>query len=436
MKRYASPRGTLQFILVAIILMILVDGFILGGFNRGVKDLPLPQPPDYSFTAVQQGGSRVPQTPLSSPRWAAGDLSSQFLMDLPHSIPLPAQDSEHDFLIEEEPPPVVQEPVQKKTPVQPSPPAYRYSAKNSNPGKPAKLVIIIDDLGMDRKRSGQVIEIKAPLTLAFLPYAENLKEITERAKEGGHELLIHMPMEPLNAGIDPGPIALLDGMAPEAFDAALEKAFLSFDGYIGINNHMGSKLTREPESMERVMRALKRRGLAFVDSKTIHDSVAGDMARRYGLDYAERDVFLDHQDTEVFVAQALAKLERVALEKGSAIAIGHPKDSTITVLNRWLPTLKERGFEVVPVSEVLNRPLQEEGEQAGLSLKPLALDAQPLPRQQAEKQAERHAVNDTGAARSLAISPEMLLLREPFGPPSADASRSSGAATYDDLSVQ
>jgi hypothetical protein len=176
---------------------------------------------------------------------------------------------------------------------------------------------------------------------------------------------------------------------------------------------------------------LKKRGLGFVDSKTIHDSVAGDMARRYGLDYAERDVFLDHQDNEVFVENALAKLERVALEKGSAIAIGHPKDSTIAVLNRWLPTLKERGFEVVSVSEVLNRPVRQSstGETApGRLQEALAPVAGPPVRHIAEE-AERHAVNDTGAARSLSVSPEMLLMREPFLP-------SGQAPTYDDLSVQ
>lgn len=407
MKRYANPRGTLQFIIVAIILMILVDGFILGGFNRGVRDLPLPQPPDYSFTNTQGDDVPIAAPPpraSSSPRWTAEGLSSRFLTDLPHSVPLSMQDSKHNLLMEEESPAAAQAPVQKKATVRADPPAYRYKATNPNPGEPAKLVIIIDDLGMDRKRSAQIVDIKAPLTLAFLPYAPDLKEMTARAKKGGHELLIHMPMEPLNADIDPGPIALLEGMAPAAFDEALEKAFRSFDGYIGINNHMGSRLTRDSEAMARVMHALKKRGLAFVDSKTIHDSVAGDMARRYGLDYAERDVFLDHQDTEIFVAEALAKLERVALQKGFAIAIGHPKDSTITVLNRWLPTLKERGFEVVPVSKVMNRPApQAEG-------------------------GERHAVNGTGVVRSSTISPEMLLMREPFSPP--------GQATYDDLSAQ
>lgn len=220
-------------------------------------------------------------------------------------------------------------------------------------GGGAKIVIIIDDLGMDKQRTQAIVDINGPLTLAYLPYAHGLKDSTDQAKAKGHELIIHMPMEPMNGDINPGRIALLDNMSADELREQLNSAFGSFDGYIGINNHMGSRITQNRAAMEVVMAVLAEKGLAFVDSKTISTSVAADTARQYGLDMAERDVFIDHVESDNFVAEAFLKLERIAKTQGYAIGIGHPKDVTIRGLKAWLPTLRDRGFVLAPVSAVL-----------------------------------------------------------------------------------
>jgi hypothetical protein len=66
-------------------------------------------------------------------------------------------------------------------------------------------------------------------------------------------------------------------------------------------------------------------------------------------------VFLDHEDNEAFVRQALEHAEEIAERKGVAIVIGHPKDATIKVLKEWLPTLEKKNLVVAPVSAVLRR---------------------------------------------------------------------------------
>lgn len=218
-----------------------------------------------------------------------------------------------------------------------------------------KIVIIIDDMGVNRKLSEETVDISAPLTLAFLPYAEGLKSITEDALYKGHELMIHMPMEPIKDGLDLGHISIRNTMSPEEIDKSLDDAFKSFNGYVGINNHMGSLVTQNQDIMNQVMNKLAERNLLFVDSKTISTSVAGDTAARHGLSYAERDVFLDHHETDAFVKESLEKLEAVAKRKGYAIAIGHPKRATIDGLKNWIPTLKEKGFEIVPISAVVQK---------------------------------------------------------------------------------
>lgn len=218
-----------------------------------------------------------------------------------------------------------------------------------------KIVIIIDDMGVSRKLSEEVINLPGPLTLAFLPYADNLPDITKRAKDLGHELMIHMPMEPMNGDLDVGSIALLDDMSEQEIADNLEKAFQSFEGYVGINNHMGSRVTQNQKIMDQVMDTLHKRDLLFVDSITIGSSVAADTAARHGLKYAERDVFLDHHEDDAFVTQSLKRLEEISKKRGYAIAIGHPKKLTIKNLKVWLPKIKEKGFEIVPITHVVRK---------------------------------------------------------------------------------
>ncbi len=228
-----------------------------------------------------------------------------------------------------------------------------FSERPLAPKLKGKIVIIIDDMGIAQKLSYEALALPGPLTLSFLPYAQSLKKMTRKAQKNGHELMIHMPMEPVNPKLDVGAIALLDNMEEAEIRHALTQAFKSFDGYVGINNHMGSKVTQNTKIMNIVMETLSQKDLLFVDSKTINTSVAADVASRHGLNYAQRDVFLDHYETDEFVRQSLRRVEEVAHKKGYAIAIGHPKAITIKGLKEWIPTLKEKGFEIVPISAVV-----------------------------------------------------------------------------------
>jgi polysaccharide deacetylase 2 family uncharacterized protein YibQ len=222
----------------------------------------------------------------------------------------------------------------------------------------AKIAIIIDDMGMDRTRSFQAIELPAPITLSFLPYAPGLADITAKAKAKGHELLLHMPMQPINPNINSGPMTIRSDMSEDQIELAMRQALSSFPDFVGVNNHMGSLATQDMDAMRTVMRELKNRGLFFIDSKTVDSSVAAEAAIAVGVAALSRDVFLDHQDTPAFVQSALLNVEHVAARKGHAIAIGHPKDATLEALAAWLPGLKARGFDVVPVS-VLLAPREE-----------------------------------------------------------------------------
>ena len=221
-------------------------------------------------------------------------------------------------------------------------------------GRPL-IAIIIDDMGVERANADRVVALPGPLTLSFMTYAEDVAKQAGQARRHGHELMVHVPMEPLDGELDPGPQALLDRLPADELLRRLRWDLSRFDGYVGINNHMGSRFTQSRDGMRLVLQEVKARGLLFIDSRTIADSVGGKLAAELGVPHADRDVFLDNEQEAAAVEQQLARTEEVARRRGYAIAIGHPHDATIAALARWLPTLERRGFVLVPVSAIVRR---------------------------------------------------------------------------------
>jgi uncharacterized protein len=217
------------------------------------------------------------------------------------------------------------------------------------------IVLIIDDMGLDRKRSTRALQLPGPLVMAFLPYADDLQAQADRARARGHETIVHMPMQPQGRE-NPGPDALMVGLSEAEIRRRLDANLAAFSGFIGINNHMGSHFTADARGMDRVMQVLAARNLAFLDSRTTPKSQGRIMALRHGVPVAERDVFLDHDPRPAAVAAALRDLEAIARRKGVAIGIGHPHDVTLDALAAWLPGLAQRGYVLVPLSAVLSRP--------------------------------------------------------------------------------
>ena len=216
------------------------------------------------------------------------------------------------------------------------------------------IAVVIDDLGLRRQATRNAIALPGPLSLAFLAYAEDLGGQTASAQAAGHELLLHQPMEPEGAQ-DPGPDALLTSLSGRENVARLTAALDRLPQIVGINNHMGSRFTASPAALEPVLRTLKQRGLLFLDSRTSADSAGLSTARRLGVPSIGRDVFLDHRASagRPYVERQLAEVEAIARETGAAVAIGHPHAATLEALRAWLPALETRGFQLVPISALV-----------------------------------------------------------------------------------
>lgn len=217
------------------------------------------------------------------------------------------------------------------------------------------VAIVIDDMGVDRHRSAAIIDLPPPLTVSFLTYAHDLATQAALAKAAGHELMVHVAMEPSSKAVDPGPDVLLTSQDDAELRRRLEQGIGRVPGAIGINNHMGSRFTEDKRGMGVVLDVLRKHGLMFLDSRTSPKTVARGIAHRVGVAVVERNVFLDNENSEAAVLKRLAEVERLAARRGYAIAIGHPRDGTLKALAEWLPAARARGVQLVPLSAVVLR---------------------------------------------------------------------------------
>jgi len=159
-------------------------------------------------------------------------------------------------------------------------------------------------------------------------------------------------MEPENGNLNPGPGVLCVNMNLNTMLRVLRSDLDSVPGAIGVNNHMGSKFTKDRKSMELVLAEIKRRGLFFVDSRTSKNSVAFMVARSMGIPAIERSVFLDHDHRPKAIRAEIKRMVALAHEKGSVLAIGHPVKSTLRVLYEELPEINKK-VKIVPVEQIL-----------------------------------------------------------------------------------
>lgn len=235
------------------------------------------------------------------------------------------------------------------TPTEPTPRPTPPPSRSARPSRP-RVAIVIDDLGVNRELSLRAVGLAAPVTVAVIPLLPLSTEIARAAAARKKEVLMHVPMEPKDPEKDPGPGVLLGTMDRGDITRALQAELASVPGAVGINNHMGSQLTTDPRAMDDVLAWVAERGFIFLDSMTAPDSIAGARARRLGLRSFRRDVFLDNVDEPEAIRERLEELASVALRHGTAIAIGHPRANTLSVLETELARLASRGIDLVPLS--------------------------------------------------------------------------------------
>lgn len=212
----------------------------------------------------------------------------------------------------------------------------------------AYMTVIIDDLGQNTERDNRVLALPGPVTLAIMPDTPHATDFARQGHRAGKTVILHMPMDPAT-----GPYAWHPGTPPPELARRLDAALAKVPHAVGINNHMGSRMTSQAQPMAWLMGELQRRHLFFVDSRTSAATVAAARAQAIGLAQVSRDVFLDDVRTTEAIAGQLQSGIELARRQGSAVLIGHPYPQTLEVLEREVPRLKRQGIELITLEQMI-----------------------------------------------------------------------------------
>lgn len=222
------------------------------------------------------------------------------------------------------------------------------------PSYAGKLSIVIDDFGYRPHQENQVLAMPSAISVAVLPNAPHAREMATKAHNSGHEVLIHLPMAPLSKQ----PLekdTLRPEMSSDEIERIIREAVDKVPYAVGLNNHMGSAMTSSLFGMQKVMLALSRYNLYFLDSMTIGNSQAMRAANGTGVKVIKRRVFLDDSQNEAAIRVQFNRAIDLARRNGSAIAIGHPHPTTVRVLQQMVYNLPS-DITLVRPSSLLNEP--------------------------------------------------------------------------------
>lgn len=230
------------------------------------------------------------------------------------------------------------------------------------------MAIVVDDIGRELLIHDRLQALRFPLTFSVLPgavYAAGAQVRLRADRRRYREILLHLPMEPLSAqsmreGKEVEETFLFVDDSPEQLVAKLEAALQRVPAAVGINNHMGSRLTTEGEALSALWPVLRQRGLFFLDSRTSAESVAEASARSAGIPSISRHVFLDHDlRHEAMEAALQAAADRAQREP--VVVICHPSATVVEVLQTELPRLYAMGIGTYPLSELVAHTLPTAG---------------------------------------------------------------------------
>jgi polysaccharide deacetylase 2 family uncharacterized protein YibQ len=225
----------------------------------------------------------------------------------------------------------------------------------SNPELEVPLIsIVVDDNGYNLQQSRMAFSLPFPLTISVMPSLKYSRDVALEAKRHGKEVILHCPMESHKGNDWLGPGAILSSMSDEEVKKQVEADLYDVPGAIGMNNHMGTKVTEDRRVMGAILSYLKERGLFFLDSRVTPKSVARELGNQIGIPVLENDLSLDHDTNPKAIRENMRKLGEIAKRKGSAIGIIHiyTKD-IISLLKEGVDLWNKEGIRIVPLSEIL-----------------------------------------------------------------------------------
>jgi hypothetical protein len=227
--------------------------------------------------------------------------------------------------------------------------AYARRAAPVPDGVP-RVVIVVGGLGLSQTGTQSAIEtLPEDVTLAFAPYGSSLERWVAKARERGHEVLLQIPLEPLDyPNVNPGEHTLLvSGGAANRED--LHWALGRMTGYAGVMNHMGGSFLQDERAMVPFLGEIGERGLFYLDDGT-SPGLATKIGEALRVPVVSTDRTLDRVRSRAAIESELAELEVIARASGLAVGVASAFPASIEAIARWARDAEARGIIVIPAS--------------------------------------------------------------------------------------
>jgi polysaccharide deacetylase 2 family uncharacterized protein YibQ len=232
---------------------------------------------------------------------------------------------------------------------------YAAEADRAKAARMPTVSIVVGGLGVGAaKTADAIMKLPPAVTLAFTPYGSDPTKLAERARLQRHEILLQVPMEPFDyPDNDPGPQTLLTTLSTEQNIDRLYWHLSRFQGFAGIANFMGARFVVTDAVMQPIIREAAKRGLGYLDDGSAPRSVAASLAAGQAMPFAKADFTIDAVPTAAEIDRALAKLENLAKERGTAVGIASALPISIERIGVWIKTLESRGIMLVPLTTAM-----------------------------------------------------------------------------------
>jgi polysaccharide deacetylase 2 family uncharacterized protein YibQ len=197
-------------------------------------------------------------------------------------------------------------------------------------------------------------KLPADITLAFAPYGSSLQWWVGKARESGHEVLLQIPLEPMDyPTVNPGEHTLLvSGVAENRDD--LDWALGRMTSYAGVMNHMGSHFLSDERALVPFLGEIGARGLFYLDDGSVPDSLAAKVGTALAVPVVTADRVVDRDRTPDAMARELVALEAIARGRGVAVGVVSGFPASVDAIAAWAHDAQTRGIVIVPASAAAN----------------------------------------------------------------------------------
>ena len=230
-----------------------------------------------------------------------------------------------------------------------------YYSRAWSGARGTRIAIVIGGLGLSQTGSQKAVKTLPPeISLAFAASGNSLSRWVREGRSTGHEVLLQIPMEPIDyPANNPGPDTLLVSRPAATNLEFLHKSMGRMDSYVGVMSYMGGRFMTDAKAFEPVLRDVAKRGLMFLDDGSAASSLSGKLSKTLGVSHAFGDLQIDQRVDKQEILKKLDELERIARNNGgTAIGVGFAYDETIEAVEKWAQEAEGRGIEIVGVSSL------------------------------------------------------------------------------------